>query len=40
MTGDGEITFNGTDSYAGVIRFQATQMKRQVIHPSGQHTVC
>ncbi|MGH8198393.1 MAG: DUF3617 domain-containing protein [Steroidobacteraceae bacterium] len=30
MTGDGEITFNGTDSYAGVIRFQGAQMNMQV----------
>lgn len=30
MTGDGELTFNGTDSYAGVIRMQASGMNLQM----------
>jgi hypothetical protein len=30
MTGDGEITFNGTDSYVGVFRMQSAQMNMQI----------
>ncbi|MGH8252091.1 MAG: DUF3617 domain-containing protein [Steroidobacteraceae bacterium] len=30
MTGQGELTFNGPDAYAGVLRFQTDQMNMEV----------